>query len=262
MIVRRALIACLPGLLAVPLLAQPQIGGGTCSSASLNGAYSATLSGRDLNSTVAFANVYQAVGSATFDGLNKVTFNLTNNTSKFSGTAQTLAGTYTMQANCIGAITITSGGTESFTLEAYNKGGTSYLITGQDGVFQYTGNGSLLPATCPTSIPAGTYSFNGNGFALSSAQLVGVYDISGVVQISGTNTISLNSFVAVANGVSNISASGTFSVGVNCSATASVIDTGGKAYQLVLELTSGSGENFTFLSSGASGIFTGTGRLL
>jgi hypothetical protein len=26
------LLACLPGLLAVPLLAQPQIGGGTCSS--------------------------------------------------------------------------------------------------------------------------------------------------------------------------------------------------------------------------------------
>ena len=50
------ILACLPGLLAVPLLAQPQIGGGTCSSATLSGSYSATLTGRDLTSSLTYSN--------------------------------------------------------------------------------------------------------------------------------------------------------------------------------------------------------------
>ena len=41
--------------LPVPMAAQPQIGGGTCSTASLSGTYSLTLSGRDVSSSLSFA---------------------------------------------------------------------------------------------------------------------------------------------------------------------------------------------------------------
>jgi hypothetical protein len=88
----------------------------------LSGSYSATLTGGDLNSAVAFSNASQAVGSVVFDGLSKVTFTLTNNSNKFFGVAQTLSGTYSLQSNCIGVLTITTGDTASFTLEAYNLG--------------------------------------------------------------------------------------------------------------------------------------------
>src|SRR5580698_134366 len=90
------------GVLAISLagsvFAQPQIGALTCSSATLSGTYSLTLSGRDLTSATAFSNVEQGVGTATFDGLSAVTFNLTNNTNKAQGVAQKLSGTYSMQA--------------------------------------------------------------------------------------------------------------------------------------------------------------------
>src|SRR5580704_3131281 len=168
-------LACLPGLLAVPLLAQPQIGGGTCSSATLSGSYSATLTGRGLSSAVAFTSTSEAIGAATFDGQSKVSFTLTTNTNKAFGTAQTLSGTYVLQANCVGTVTITTGDTASFTLEAYN-GGKSYLLVGQDGTSSFTGSGSVLPATCPSALTAGTYPVNGTGLGLTSGAISSAID--------------------------------------------------------------------------------------
>lgn len=255
------LLACLPGLLAVPLLAQPQIGGGTCASSTLSGSYSATLTGRDVSSAVAFSNVSQSIGSVVFDGLSKVTFTLTNNSNKFFGVAQTLSGTYSMQANCIGVLTITTGDTASFTLEAYNLG-KDYLITGQDGVLAYTGSGSLLPATCPTAIPAGTYSFNGTGFGLTSGAIARVFNVSGIMQFSGTNSITLNEYVTSSASSTSVSATGTYSVQSGCVATATVLDSSGTSYAVVFQITSASGENFAVTSASAQALFSGSGRPL
>ena len=245
--VHRTLLGCLPCLLAVPLLAQPQIGGGSCTSASLTGAYSATLTGRDLNSAT-FTSASHSVGSATFDGLSKVTFTLLNNSSKLFGVSQTLSGTYSLQANCIGVVSITSGDTASFTLEAYNQG-RNYLMTGQDGASAFTGSGNLLPATCPTTIPAGSYSYNGTGFGLGSGAITSVFNISAIITFSGTNSITLTEYLTSATGPKTASVTGTYTVMPNCVATATALDTVGNAYNLTFELTSGTGENFSMISS-------------
>ncbi|HTB11275.1 MAG TPA: hypothetical protein VK752_06885 [Bryobacteraceae bacterium] len=261
MIGKRTFLACLPGLLAVPLLAQPQIGGGNCSTATLTGNYSATLTGRNLTSGLAFSAVSEGVGSVNFDGQAKVTFTLTTNTIKTFGTAQTLSGTYTLQANCVGSITIATGDTASFTLEAYNEG-KNYLIIGQDGVYAFTGSGGVLPATCPTTLTAGGYSINGTGFGLTSGSISTVFNALGLLQLSGTNTIAMNVFLAANGGTKNISATGTYSLGTNCSATATLTDSAGNSYSLALEFTASNGNNFALVSSSSTGIFTGSGRVL
>ena len=110
--IRAAALSCF--CLAAPLMAQMQIGGGTCSSASLNGTYSATLTGRDVSSTLTFSKALEGIGTATFDGQSKVAFTLTTNTNQSSGISQTLSGTYTMQANCAGTLTLTTGDTAKF----------------------------------------------------------------------------------------------------------------------------------------------------
>jgi hypothetical protein len=253
--------AWLPGLLAVPLLAQPQIGGGNCSTATLNGSYSMTLTGRDLNSAIAYTATTEGIGSVTFDGQSKVTFNLTTNTNKAFGTVQTLSGTYTLQANCAGSITITSGDSATFSLEVYNQG-KDYLLTGQDGVYAFTGNGAILPATCPASLTAATYPVNGTGFGLTSASLSSVFGILGVIQLSGTNTITMNFFETTASGSKNISATGTYKLGTGCTGTASVTDSSGNVYALVFEYTSSNGNNFIFSSASASSVYTASGRAL
>jgi hypothetical protein len=261
MIGSRALLACLPGLLALPLLAQPQIGGGTCSSASVNGNYSVSLTGRDVTNAVTFTNVEYSIGSVTFDGLSKVTFNLTMGSAKFPLLAQTLSGTYTMQSNCVGTVSITTGDTASFTLESYNSG-KDYLMVGQDGVYSISLSGSVLPATCPTAIPAGSYSFNGNGFLLTSAQISGAFNISGLFQTSGTNSASFTAYYTSAAGSQALSATGTYTVGAGCTGSATMQDSTGRVYNVVFEFTSTTGENFTFISSSAGSLILATGRSL
>jgi hypothetical protein len=251
--VYRAVLACLPGLLAVPLMAQPQIGGGTCSSSTLNGNYTAILTGRDLSSVVAFTSVSQAVGTVTFDGLSKVTFTLTSNSNKAAGTAQTLAGTYSLQSNCIGVLTITTGDNATFTLESYNSG-KDYLLTGQDSVFTFTGNGSVLPATCPTSLVTGTYAFNGTGYGLNSGAIVSVFDLAGTLQIGALNAISI-----IAN---NINQTGTYTLSAGCLATAHFTDSNGVSYVGTFVFTNTTGENSSFISIGPNAMVTGTARPL
>ena len=152
------LVCCM--MPAASLMAQPQIGGGTCSSASLSGNYSLSLNGRDVGSAVTFLNVIEGIGTATFDGQSNVTFSLTNNTNESTGRVQTYSGTYSLQANCIGGLTLTTGDTASFGLESYDQG-KDFLLTGSDGTYSYTGSGSVLPATCSASLLSGVYAFNG-----------------------------------------------------------------------------------------------------
>ncbi|MGA3203061.1 MAG: hypothetical protein ABSF12_11285 [Bryobacteraceae bacterium] len=254
-------VLCMPFLLAVPLLAQPQIGGGICSSSSLSGTYSATFTGRDLSSSVSFSNATQSVGSVLFDGLSKVTFTLTNNTNNAAGTPQTLSGTYSLQSNCVGVLTITSGDAASFTLESYNMG-KDYILTGQDASYSLSGSGSLLPTTCPKSIPAGTYAFNGSGFLLTSTTISTVFNILGTITISGTNAIAISATVASGTGSKPISETGTFTVESNCAGTANVTDTSGNAYVLTLEFTGSAGKDFSLLSASPVSIWAGTGRPL
>jgi hypothetical protein len=256
----RTLLACLPGFLAVPLLAQPQIGGGNCSTATLSGSYSATLTGRSLTQGVTFLTTSEGIGSVTFDGQSKVAFTLTTSTNKSTG-AQTLSGTYTLQANCMGVITITSGDTATLTLSAYNQG-KDYLVTGQDGTLAFTGSGSVLPATCPTTLTAGSYPVNGTGFGVASSAISATYNVLGLVQLSGTNNIAMNLFVAANGSTKNISATGTYTLGTSCTATATLTDSSGNNYSLAFEFTSANGENFILGSYSPVGLFTGSGRAL
>ena len=262
----RSTLACLPFLIAAPLLAQPQIGGGACNSASLSGTYSLSLSGRDLSSAVAFSNVLQGIGTAAFDGLSKVTFTLTNNTQKQFGVGQTLSGTYSMQANCIGTVNITSGDMATFTLGSYNEPAQevpalAFFIDGQDGVYSFLGNGNLLPAAgCTASLLSGIYAFNGNGFALTSSAISGVNSISGLMQFDGTSAITTNWYVSTSGSSTNTTTSGSYTVTSGCTGTATVTDPAGNSYSLVFTVTSKN--NFAVSGANSKIVFTGNGRIL
>ena len=259
--IHRTLLASLPLLLATPLLAQPQIGGGTCTSAALSGTYSLTLAGRDVSSAVAFSNVLQGTGTATFDGLSKVTFTLTNNTNKAFGVAQIMSGTYSLQSNCIGALNITSGDTASFILGSFNQG-QNYFITGQDGVYSLIGNGNTQPTACAATVLNGAYAFNGNGFGLSSGAIAGVNYISGLMTFDGTNAVTTNWSVATSGVSTPTTASGTYTVSPDCTATATVKDSANNSYALVITITAANGANFIVGGSNAAMIFSATGRTL
>jgi uncharacterized protein (TIGR03437 family) len=255
-----AMVACVLCLAATPLAAQTQIGGGTCSSASLNGTYSLTLSGRDVNSSLTFTKVLQGIGTATFDGLSKVTFSLTNNTNQTSGVAQMWSGTYSLQANCAGVLNLASGDTASFSLESYNSG-KSYLITGQDGTYTFTGSGSLVPtAACSASLLSGSYSFNGSGFALTSSAVSGGNNVSGLLQFDGKGAVTANWSVAASRTSVATNATGTYAVTSSCLANAMLTDSSGNTWTLQFAVTAANGSNFIVSGATPLVMFIGGGR--
>ena len=226
-------------LLAAPLLAQTQIGGGTCNSSSLSGAYSVSITGRQVSAAGVFTNMFQANGSASFDGLNKVTFSMTSNTLQAVGTPTTWTGTYSMQANCAGVITITTGGTITLNLVTYNQG-NAFLVTGSDATYSYAGSGGNLPSGCSSSLLTGPYVYNGTGAGFSGSTVNGVVDGAGMLQFDGQGKVTANLNMS-SGGTSNssLTASGTYTVTANCLGTGTLTDSTGNSYVLTMSATAG-----------------------
>lgn len=246
--------------LALPLFAQPQIGGGTCASNTLNGTYSFTLTGRAVGSSASFTAVEQGIGTATFDGQSAVTFTLTTNTNKATGTPQKLQGTYSLQANCIGTVNLTSGEAASLLLGAYNQG-AAYFLSGEDGTYSLTGSGNTLPTTaCSNTTLSGTYSFNGNGYQLSSGSIANVNEVSGLIVFDGAGNITANWYLSVKGSTTSTTAKGTYAAVSGCTATGTVTDASGNSYALALTITAANGD-FSFTAGNASIVFSGTGRV-
>jgi hypothetical protein len=172
------------GLLAAPLLAQTQIGGGTCSSSSLNGTYAVSITGRQVSASGAFTSMLQANGTATFDGLSTVAIALTEDTNQAVATPLTWSGTYSVEANCVAIANITSGGSATLNVLIYNQG-KDFTLSGSDATYSYGGDGLIQPssATCSTATLNGVYTFDATGYALTSTSVSGVTNGAGVIAI-------------------------------------------------------------------------------
>ncbi|MGD0302659.1 MAG: hypothetical protein ABSE86_36785 [Bryobacteraceae bacterium] len=237
--------------------AQPQIGGGTCSTASLSGNYAITLTGRQASST-AFTSVYQANGVATYDGQGNVTFALTANSNVSAVQAVKQTGKVSISSNCSGTLTFPN---ETFNLAVYNQG-KGFLFSGTDMISSFSGTGSVQPATCVTALLSGVYAMNANGFNLSGTAISSVADITGLLQFDGKGSIVANWSMTSGTTVTQVAATGTYAVNTptSCLGTATLADTNGKAYTFDFSLNDPTGANFLLLASGPELTFSGTGH--
>jgi uncharacterized protein (TIGR03437 family) len=237
--------------------AQTQIGGGTCALSSLSGNYAFTTTGRQVSSTGAFQKVYQANGTATFDGGGKVTFTLNSNTNSASA-AQSYTGTYTLPSNCLGTLTATiaAGDTANYSLAVYNKG-LAFLLSGTDGTYNLTGNGTIQPSSCLISTLSGVYAFSGTGFVLASGAVNAVVNIAGLLQFDGSGNVTANFTINAAGSPAlPVTGGGTYAVTNSCLYSATL--TGG--YTLNLSVTNATGADFDIGAAGPLGIFSGNGH--
>jgi uncharacterized protein (TIGR03437 family) len=241
-------------LLTTHLQGQTQIGGGTCSAASLSGNYAFTTTGRQISPTGTFQKVYQANGTATFDGNGNVTFALNSNTNSGSAT-QNYTGTYTLPSNCLGTLTATIafGDVANYSLAVYNKG-LAFLLSGTDGTYNFSGSGTTQPSSCLISTLSGVYAFSGTGFVLASGAVSAVIGIGGLFQFDGSGNITANFTVTTAGAPAfSTSLSGTYALSNSCLYTATL--TGG--YTLNFSVTNAAGADFDIIASGPLGIFSG-----
>jgi hypothetical protein len=226
-------------LAAAPILAQTTIGGGACTSSTLNGTYEFLLNGRQVTAAGSISKIVQAVGTATFDGLSAVTVSLTGNSVtgvQAFGTPLAYAGTYSLQSNCVGSVNITTGDIATFTLIAF-AGGNTFALIGSDANFAYNGSGNLQPTTCPATL-SGVHEFNANGNTLSGASVTSVLDLAGVLNFDGKGNLTAN-WVQVSNLVStNVTASGPYTVNSTCLATGTLTDTANNKYAVTFSIYS------------------------
>jgi hypothetical protein len=236
-------------LLAAPLVAQTQIGGGTCSSSSLSATYALSISGRQVSSAGAFTGVLQANGSATFDGLNAVTIALTEDTNQVAAMALTWSGTYSVQANCVAVVNITSGGSATLNVMLYNQG-KDFLLAGSDATYSYMGSGVTQPtAACLTSTLNGVYTFNATGFSLSTNSVTGPVNGAGLLQFDGQGNLTVNVSTSTSGGTSSaVNLTGSYTISANCLGSATLTDSSSHAFVMSFSIYSVVATNTNFFA--------------
>jgi hypothetical protein len=227
------------------LFGQTQIGGGTCNSATLSGPYTFTLAGRQVSASGAFTGIFQANGTANFDGTNKATLTMSASTVQMAGTPLTYSGTYSVQANCAGSMNITVGDSATFNLLVYNQG-KSFLVTGTDASYTYSGGGSIQPASCGANLLSGAYVFSTTGFTLAGGSISGALNSAGLVQLDGHNALTVNfSYVSPNQSPMTLSLSGTYALTSGCAGTGTLADPFGNSYSLAFTVSGGSSVSTT-----------------
>lgn len=240
---------------------QTQIGGGTCALSSLTGNYAFTVTGRQLSATAAFQKVYQANGTAAFDGGGNVSVTLNANTNTGSA-PQSYVGKYTLAANCLGTLTgtIAPGDTVTLSLAVWNKG-ANILVAGTDGTYNFTGSGNTQPSSCLISSLSGVYAISGSGFSLLSGAVTGVTAVAGLLQFDGSGNVVANYNVnSAAAAPTAVTAMGTYAVTNSCLYSATLMDAARNPYTFNLSVTNNNGADFDLIATTPLGIFSGGGH--
>jgi uncharacterized protein (TIGR03437 family) len=230
-------------------MAQTQIGGGTCSSSTLNGTYAVAITGRQVNSSGSFVNVVQANGSATFDGLSAITIVLAENTNQALAAPLNWSGTYSVQANCAAVANITTGGSATLNIMIYDQG-HDFLLTGSDAAYSYAGSGVPQSSSCSVATLDGPYTLNASGFQTSGNTVGGTLNATGLVQFDGQGNITASTTAASAGpSTTTNNLTGTYTVNSDCLGTAMLTDSSSTSYAMSFSIYGVASSNTSFYAT-------------
>jgi len=256
---RTARLFSLVCLAIAPAFAQNQIGGGTCSSSSLNGTYALTLSGRGISTAGALTGTFQANGSATFNGQSSVTFSGIANTNQASGEPFSYAGSYAIASNCYGTVTFITGSSATYTLVVWGDG-ADFNITGMDASYVYSGSGTnVRPVGCAQATLSGIYGFTASGSMLSGTTQTASVDEAGVFLFDGQGNVTA-SYIDSTGGTTAtaLTATGTYSVTSACLASATLMDSNGAANTVNFVITGNYGAAADLIASNPQFVRSGS----
>lgn len=206
----------------IPLQAQTQVGGGTCTNSTLSGTFFYLLAGSVLSSGSAYP--YAELGKLVADGHGAVSG---ESHSSLAGSFATysLTGTYSVQGDCSGTLNliVNSQSTVPITFQIISGGlgaivafsEPSQIIVGR--AYRQTAEAGQL--RCGQASLSGAYGYLLTG----STALYGsstYYSDAGRVASDGAGNLSTSSLVNLGGTATTISANGSYSVGSDCSGTA------------------------------------------
>lgn len=223
---------CLLLLLAMvgltPLLAAPdapKVGGGSCSMSIVNGTYFYVLGGSLLSNGEAAA--YAELGKLVANGSGGVSG---QSVASVNGqqTVYSLSGSYSIQANCTGTITlnVNSQFTTTLTFQLVNNAQAVVLAISNSGQVitgrAYRQTAGSVSNQCATGSLSGNYGYLLTGVATSAGSTY-AYSDAGQVVADGNGNLSTTSVANLGGGVSPVTAAGNYSVQTDCLGTASII---------------------------------------
>jgi uncharacterized protein (TIGR03437 family) len=216
--------------------APPKIGGGTCSNSTVNGTYFYLLSG----SVASGGQVgpYSELGKLVADGQGGV-----QGSSYGSVIGQqytySLSGTYSIQPSCAGTMTLTvhsqTSTSNSTTTSTYQNTLAFQVVNNGLGMTLAIYTSSAVVAgeadrqtASATPIQCGTGSLSGGyGYVLAGGTAVSggtsVYSDAGQITSDGNGNLSGASLANLGGTVSQVTGSGTYTIGSDCSGTANLI---------------------------------------
>jgi len=235
--------------------AAPQIGGGTCSTSMVTGTYFYLLSGSVASG--GGAAPYAELGKLVADGMGGVSgqsFASVNG----QQTTYTLTGTYTVQPNCAGSISLSnSQTTNTLAFQIVNSGEGMVVAIATSGAV-VVGTASRQSAGT-SAIQCGTGSLSGGyGYLLTGVAGNSVYTNAGQFVADGNGNGSVASVTNVGGNVAQVTATGTYSVASDCSGTARVSNQNGTVNYRFAIVRDGQSALFFETDAGAtvSGAFT------
>ncbi len=224
---------CFRGLpliaLLVPLHAQTQIGGGTCSTSTLSGTYFYVLGGSVQSQGGYYA--YAELGKLVANGQGNVSG---QSQSSLGGvlTNYTLAGTYSVQGNCSGSMSLSVNGQAQSPISfQITNGGLAAVVafstpgevvTGR--AFRQTAQAGSIQ--CSTGSLTGAYGYLLTGVTSVSGSTA-YYSNAGSVVSDGGGNLTSQSVVNFGGTTAQLQAAGTYSLTSDCTGTAQLSSASG-----------------------------------
>jgi uncharacterized protein (TIGR03437 family) len=244
--------------LCIPLYSQSQIGGGTCTNATFTGTYYYVVSG-DVASGMEF-NPYAEMGQLVADGHGNVSGRSQASVGG-SLTSYTLVGTYSVQTNCAGTLTLTANSkpTAPITFQVLNGGeGAVIAYSQQSAVITGRAYRSDEAGQCGNGSLSGGYAFLLTGVDYISGNEDYYSSAGNMVSDGNGNLTSVVSTVNI-NGTTAIgSATGSYSLQSDCSGTARVSGSSGTTNYSVAVVENG--QAIVFLETDTNTTVGGTAQ--
>jgi len=242
--------------------AQPQIGGGVCTTSSLSGTYYYLLSGSLLSGSQIYP--YVEMGKLVADGQGKLSGNSHASTAG-SISPYTFTGTYSVQSSCTGSMTllVNSQSSGSLTFQVVSGGlGVIIAISGPTGVVAgraYRQTASAEAVQCGMASLSGSYAYLLTGAMFQSGYGF-YYSQVGSATGDGRGTMTATGMANVSGTTVTATGQGPYSVASDCSGTASVKNQNGTANYFIA--VAGDGQALLFMESDAGYVVGGVAQPL
>jgi uncharacterized protein (TIGR03437 family) len=228
-------------LVLAPLKAQTQIGGGTCSNSTINGAYFYLLSGEVLSN--GSTDAYAELGMLTADGNGNITGQSRASLGGALGT-YSLSGTYTVQGNCSGTIMLSvDSQTPTPVMFQIVNGGEGMVVAFSESNEVIIGRAYRQSAqsgnACSTASLSGSYGYLLSGVTSAYGGSL-LFSEAGSVVSDGAGGLTAIGFANAGGTTAMVTGTGSYTVSSDCSGTVQVNDSNGSTNYVIAIAEDGS----------------------